>query len=270
MHIRISKRLFIGIIVLLILGVGLLIALFQSQKQQEIRQRAAEPGVGSCPVEGASCEWDPVEGATSYTYSVKDTSTGAIIKGGSVPAGTTKVTFTPEPDKTYRCEVNAVNNCGPGPVGEGTSTCAAGPTLTPTETPTPTITPTLPPGVTPTLTLTPTVTETPTPTVTKTPTPTPSPTEEPTPTDVIELTDTPTPTIKPSSTPLPTRTPTQPPAPTNPPQPTNPPEQPQPTTVIVQASPQPTIAPTGDVIPTIVGAGIAMIMVIGGILLFIF
>jgi len=154
----------------------------------------------SCPVNGASCAWDAVEGATSYSYVITDKTTNSVVSSQVTSARS--VNFTAIVEHTYECSVKAVNDCGTSAAAKGTNTCNVNitPTVTtaPTQTPTPTITPS------PTLTLTPT----PTPTITTTPIPNPSPTTTPTPAPSATLTPGPTstPTLGPSATPTPTGT----------------------------------------------------------------
>jgi len=156
--------------------------------------QACTPNVGVC-------DWDPVDGAISYSYIVTEVDEDEIILEGET--SDLFIEFPSVPGKTYKCSVTATNNCGEtGDFGEGESTCPI-PTVTPTPTisPTPTLTltpspsPTGIPSSTPTLTLTPTPT-----TVTQTTnTPTPTLAEGVTPTSVPQggITSTPTPTIVP-------------------------------------------------------------------------
>lgn len=150
-----------------------------------------------------------------------------------------------------------------------TPTGTLAPTLTPTPTPTGTLTPT------PTATIAPTTaplvsTSTPTqiPTATTTPIPSPTPTRTPTPTQI--------PTGAPTATPIPqsnaTATPTTPPAQSQ--SPTNtiaPTYQPAPTSLplIATNTPTPTIAQPGSMLQTIGIIGGIIIVVLGGIFLFI-
>ncbi len=117
------------------------------------------PTPGSCPAEGASCEWDASKNATAYKYKITDKTSNKVIKEGTIAPtnneGSSKVTFTPEADHTYECVVTPINSCAVGEPSVATNTCKAEekPTGTPTNTPTasPTGTPTHTPTATPTI-----------------------------------------------------------------------------------------------------------------------
>jgi hypothetical protein len=108
----------------------------------------------------ASCAWDAVEGASTYHYSVTDVDTAKEISEGVTSS--TSVNFDGAINKTYKCEVYAINECGQGPSAQATSSCSQVtttpvPTTPVTSTPTPsrpvatnTPTPTTPSGSTPT------------------------------------------------------------------------------------------------------------------------
>ena len=117
-------------------GVG--VSIFLSQQQTDIRQRAAEISPApACISDQASCAWDAVLSATTYHYKIIEVGSNAVISEGDVPSSTTKITFTSQANKTYKCVVNAVNSCGIGPEGQATATCSVSPTPTvPAPTPT--------------------------------------------------------------------------------------------------------------------------------------
>lgn len=217
----------------------------------------------SCEVTQAICRWDDTQtGITRYHVKVTETGSGSEIFNGWVNHPTAEYVFPASPDKTYKCDVYAENECGPGPTTSATTTCP-GVSITPTPTSTPTPTPTLtpvPPTLTPTLT--------PRPTATPTPTPTPTPTETPAPT--LTPTATPTGIPIPTSTPVPTSIVTS--ISTSTPIPVAPTFTPTPTPVqyIAQVTPRPTLPPTGDSKTTIMlGVGGIILTIIGGLLLFI-
>lgn len=243
-----SKKL--SIFFILLLAIGLLVTLYEASRRQEIRQRA-QPTL-ACPVAQAICRWDPLTGGvTRYNVTIKELDSGIVIKSEWISHPTTELAFLASAAKTYTCEIYAENSCGPGPKNIARATCPSE-TSIPTKTPTPTPSPTLIPNQTPTPTPTPTPTAkptvTPTPTSTPTPTPTSIPTSTPTPTLIILPTSTPSPSVEPSPTPTFTPTPTQ---------------------FIAQATPQPTLPPTGDKNTILFGAGGIILTIIGGILLFL-
>jgi hypothetical protein len=121
-----------------------------------------------CSFEQASCSWDGISGATSYAIKISQTESGEVVRNDTVASSTTKVVFSVVQNKTYECDVSAVNSCGTGPAGIDSLLCAvqgveATPTpTTPVATPAPTIIaqvspvpttiPTIPPAVvTPTM-----------------------------------------------------------------------------------------------------------------------
>ncbi len=151
----------------------------------------------SCTENTANCSWGDTKRATSYTYTITDTTTGTVVTSGTTTA--VSVSFTPVLNHSYSCTVAAVNDCGSS--GEATGVAACSATITP-EQPTPTATPTPTPTEAPTETPTPTPTATPGPTATPTPT-TVGPTATPTPTPtgtVVAQSDTATPTSAPEPT----------------------------------------------------------------------
>lgn len=171
---KLNKKLLMTTILITVLLGGLYLFLQQTRQRQDLRQRAAVP---ACSSVQASCLWDALSTATSYSVRVIDTSNNQVIKSQTVT--TTSLTFPFQTGRTYRCEVSAVNNCGTGGVSQAINTCTALPSPTPTFTPSPTLTNT--PTLTPTATLTPTLTPTATPSATPTRTPTPTSTLTPTP-----------------------------------------------------------------------------------------
>lgn len=102
--------------------------------------------VGSqCSFVEADCTWEAVSGATNYTVKVTEVESGSIVKNVTAQGSATSYTFPVTQNKTYRCEVAAVNACGTsGPAGAGEALCAVDgltvstePSATPIPTPTP-------------------------------------------------------------------------------------------------------------------------------------
>lgn len=200
------KNIILAIIIIVLL-IGIPITVYFAKQQQETRSRAEEtcqpPAAVSnvkvnfpncegdvCNFEQASCTFDAVSGAVTYSLKVTEVDSGSVIKSETLSSAT-KIIFPVTNGKTYKCDVAAVNSCGQtGATGTDSKLCVIeGQLPTPSPTPTPTLTPV--PTATPTLT----------------PTPTPVPSGTPTPT-VVVVTSTPIPTsppivILPSSTPTP-------------------------------------------------------------------
>ncbi len=187
-------------IIVLVLILTLLIGYLGNSligQRQQVDTRATQEEM-MCPLDGATCEWDPVaESFTNrttrtptpsntpttipatvvptdatisptisgsrvmYRVEVKDLTTEEIILARTTTD--TKVNFTPEPDHEYQCSVSVVAECGTGQASTATNICRS----TPSHTPTPTDEPT--PTATPSATLTPTNTPTPTATPTSPP-----------------------------------------------------------------------------------------------------
>jgi hypothetical protein len=120
-----------------------------------------------CSFVQANCSWDAVSGATQYRVTVTEVDTNTVIKNETVTG--TKYVFPVTQNRTYRCDVAAVNSCGQaGTAGTDELLCSVDAAVnTPTNTPSPT----RPPGATSTPTLTRAPTATPI-IITKTPPPT--------------------------------------------------------------------------------------------------
>lgn len=251
---------------------GIFLAVQQAQQPQNLRQEAKKKpsitptqavsptlaltitptagvstvGAGSCPVQTARCSWSAATGTSvSYVVTVTDiTIPTAPVKIVDKQAVTqTSLTFPAQPGKKYTCEVVAKNTCGTGDSASSSAVLCPIVTLTPTPTSTPSATSTVTPR--PTVTPLPTATPTPTPTPTTIPSPTPRPTVVLTPTTPVVIVTPTTPPVAfvPTSTPVPTK-------------------------VIAQATPIPTIPPTGDISATIIGGTVAAFMAIIGALAF--
>ena len=184
-----KTALVLGAVVVAFLGViGLTVYFLQSQ--QDVRSRASEeqaPAVvqqTSCPIPAqvqnvqvefpncvgdicnftqASCSWSSVAGATKYQLKVSQVESGETVRDEQVEAAVTRVEFPIVQNKTYKCEVSAINACGAsGIAGSHALLCAVDALVsTPTPAP-PKPTSTLIPTSAPTPTLIPTATPIPT------------------------------------------------------------------------------------------------------------
>lgn len=218
-----------------------------------------------CPVEKALCRWDSAPSASEYRVVVREVfpdtgQTPVEVISQTVQAPSTQLIFDAAPGRSYVCEVSAVDECGVGAAGQGTSTCPVTPppsvtvTVTPTNTPTGTVSPT----VTSTPTITPTATSTPTSTPLATSTPTETPTLPPT------ITPTVTPTLPPEAPPPDAPPPEAPPQGEQP----LPTQTPVPTVFIATATPMPTVEPTGDSTSAIVAVAASVFVILGALLFF--
>ena len=184
--------------------------------------------------------------------------TNTPVPPTNTPTPPPGATLTPTPTRTPTPIPGSTNTPTPTrtptPVPGSTNTpTPIPPTATPTRTPTP-----IPPTPTATRTPTPTGTLTPSPTPTRTPTPVPGSTSTPTPTGTLTPTATPTTTliaVIPTATPtIPILLPTATPVP--------------PTQIIVQATPVPTLPPTGFAETTIFAGSLGTVLAIIGFIIF--
>lgn len=98
-----------------------------------------------CSFVEADCTWDAVTGAANYSVKITEVDTGTVVKNVTAQSSATSYTFPVTQNKTYRCEVSAVNACGTaGPAGSGEALCAVdgltvstAPSSTPVPTPKP-------------------------------------------------------------------------------------------------------------------------------------
>lgn len=129
--------------------------------------RAEYPGCDeeeNCTYVQASCEWDSVADASSYSLKIYNTDTQEEVRNDTVDSETTRILFDVTQGSKYTCEVSVVNSCGSvsdAGVGEVICEVEEVPTVPPTQPPvtiepTPTTIVTAPPVVTPTPTLPPT------------------------------------------------------------------------------------------------------------------
>ncbi|HVT01485.1 MAG TPA: hypothetical protein VHE53_04625 [Patescibacteria group bacterium] len=96
--------------------------------------------VGSqCNFTQAKCSWGSVSGATSYKLVVTEVESGTVVVNEQPSAGTTSKIFNVTANKTYKCDVSAVNSCGAtGAAGSHSLLCAVDALVeTPTATPAP-------------------------------------------------------------------------------------------------------------------------------------
>lgn len=98
----------------------------------------------SCSSSQASCSWDAVSGAVSYTVKVTEIDTGTIVKNNQiVTSPPLTIVFSINNGKTYQCDAAATNACGTsGQIGTDQRLCQAQVVATPTPSAIPTIGPT--------------------------------------------------------------------------------------------------------------------------------
>jgi len=91
----------------------------------------------SCSFVQASCSWDAVTDATSYTYTITEIDTSTQIQSATVDSSTLRVVFPITQERTYKCDVFATNSCGAsGGTGTNSLLCSADALLEDTPTPT--------------------------------------------------------------------------------------------------------------------------------------
>lgn len=170
-----KTALVLGVLVAALFGV-IVLTLYLVRSQQDVRSRASENQPieesvtvqqTSCPIPAqvqnvlvefpncvgdicnftqASCSWGSVAGATRYQLKISQVESGEIVRDTQVDAAVTRVEFPIVQNKTYKCEVSAINACGAsGLAGSHSLLCAVDaivsltPTLSPpTSTPMPT------------------------------------------------------------------------------------------------------------------------------------
>lgn len=76
----------------------------------------------NCSLAQASCSWGAVAGATSYSVKITEVDTTTIIKSETVTTNDVYL-FPVTQNRTYRCEVSAINSCGTGPAGQHELLC---------------------------------------------------------------------------------------------------------------------------------------------------
>ncbi|HVZ66787.1 MAG TPA: hypothetical protein VG917_00835 [Patescibacteria group bacterium] len=96
--------------------------------------------IGSqCNFTQAKCSWGSVSGAASYKLVVTEVETGTVVVNETPDAATTSKVFNVNANKTYKCDVSAVNSCGAtGAASSHSLLCAVDALVTtPTATPAP-------------------------------------------------------------------------------------------------------------------------------------
>lgn len=92
----------------------------------------------------ATCTWDAVSGAASYSVKITEVDSGTVITTQALSSSVLTYTFSVTSGKTYKCDVTAINSCGTaGSTGTFSLLCE-----TDVVTANPTATPTLVPGAT--------------------------------------------------------------------------------------------------------------------------
>jgi hypothetical protein len=101
-----------------------------------------------CNFTQATCSWTATAGATKYQLTVTEVESSTVTKNEQEDAAVTSVTFPVNQNKTYKCDVAAINACGTtGTAGTFSLFCKVDALI---NTPTPT-TPPAPPPPKPTL-----------------------------------------------------------------------------------------------------------------------
>lgn len=129
-------------IILILFGVFVLSQYFELNIQP-IKVASAQ----QCNFDMAACSWSATTGAVSYSIKVTEIDTGNVIKNERVGGTVTRYAFPVTQNRTYRCEVAAINSCGEsGQTGEASALCAVeglvaspspSPSVAPTSTPAP-------------------------------------------------------------------------------------------------------------------------------------
>lgn len=105
----------------------------------------------NCSFTQASCTWNAVSGAASYSVKVTEVDTSTVIQNTTMAAPTTITTFNIVQGRTYKCDVSAVNACGTtGGTGSDSVLCQISGQLQTTASPTTTSASTIAPTAAPT------------------------------------------------------------------------------------------------------------------------
>ncbi len=87
-----------------------------------------------CNLTQANCSWTAVTGATKYQVTVTEVESSTVVKNEQVTA--TNDVFNVNQNKTYKCDVSAVNACGAsGLAGTFSLFCKVDPLVSPTAVP---------------------------------------------------------------------------------------------------------------------------------------
>ncbi len=78
-----------------------------------------------CNFTEASCTWGALAGATKYNVAITEAETNTNTKTEEVDASANRMTFPVNANKTYKCDVSAINSCGTsGVAGSHSLFCA--------------------------------------------------------------------------------------------------------------------------------------------------
>ena len=94
------------------------------------------PTINFCPSGESSnegyCRWEVLEGAAGYDVTVKETTSGTIVKQESLPKDASQSAFPMTPGVSYQCRVTPTNECGAGTPTQSPEKVCTVPTVTPT------------------------------------------------------------------------------------------------------------------------------------------
>lgn len=76
----------------------------------------------NCSLVQASCSWGAVAGSTGYQVTITEVDTNTIVRNEQVSSNAVYI-FPVTQNRTYRCEVAAINTCGTGPAGQHELLC---------------------------------------------------------------------------------------------------------------------------------------------------
>lgn len=103
-----------------------------------------------CNFTQATCSWAASTGAAKYQLTVTQVESGEVVKNEQVETSITNVTFAVTQNRTYKCDVAAINSCGTtGVAGTFSLFCKVDALIAspvPTTPPQPTAVPTIPPA----------------------------------------------------------------------------------------------------------------------------
>ncbi|OIP58061.1 MAG: hypothetical protein AUK12_01850 [Candidatus Levybacteria bacterium CG2_30_37_29] len=105
----------------------------------------------NCNFTQAQCTWEAATSVATYAIVVTEVDSGTIVKSETLASSVLTYTFAVTNNKTYKCDVTAVNSCGTaGATGTYSLLCqtdVVNPTSTPVPTAPPVVVPTDPPVV---------------------------------------------------------------------------------------------------------------------------
>lgn len=101
-----------------------------------------------CNFTQAGCSWSAVVGAANYQVTATEVESGTVVYNQQIASTITNVSFAITQNKTYKCDVSAINSCGTaGPIGTHSLLCAADAAVTVTAAPGQPTSPPAQPGV---------------------------------------------------------------------------------------------------------------------------